>query len=313
MTYQDTWINGATVQQGERSCAERYAVVRNVVAKYQRPFTVWDLGANAGYFGLRIASEFPHAVVVMVESRPSLQAACDANALPNVIAMTHRLSVEDLKQLARCVHADVVLALNVLHHFDDPLAAYKAVSGIGRDIVIETPGRGDVGSVNYDASQALLDRIDADAPTVLADVESHVTDGVRRPMLHLRRDKLALKHGYIYGERVRARGPHRARPHVITATDTEKTIAYDSGETRAWHQGVNLWNWLQLGGSYPSRTTVANAVRQAHDAMPEPHGDFRPWNLILQGHRVAVIDGGHRRSLKDDEGLKDTLARIGHD
>lgn len=310
MTYQDAWVRGVTTEQGERSCADRYAVIREVVARYSRPVTVWDLGANRGYFGLRLASEFPQAVVVLVESRPDLQQSCEANGLPNVIAMTHRMSVEDLKQLARCVHADVVLALNVLHHVEDPVAAYKSVAGMGRDIVIETPGRGDTGSAHYAAAQRLLDRIEADAPVLLAEFPSHVTPGVWRPLFHVERDKTALKHGYVYGERVRPRGPHQARAHRIDCDHAAKTITYAGGESRAWHPGVNLWNWLQLGGSYPSRTVVAQAVREAFDAMPTPHGDFRPWNLILQGSRVAVIDGGHRQSVADEQGLTETLAMV---
>jgi hypothetical protein len=310
MAYQDTWIDGATVSSGDRSCADRYAVVREVVARYQRPVTVWDLGANRGYFGLRLASEFPEAVVVMVDVRPDLAESCRANGLRNVVAMTHRLSVEDVRQLSRCVHADVVLALNVLHHMEDTVAAYDAVSWMGRDIVVETPGRGDVNSAHFQGSQRLLDRIEADNPKTIATFPSHVTAGVQRPLLHLVRDKTALKHGYVYGERVRPRGPHRARPHVITCDDASKTITYEDGEARDWHQGVNLWNWLQLGGSYPSRARVAELVRDAFAHMPHPHGDFRPWNVILQGDQVQVIDAGHRRSVADTDGLADTLARI---
>lgn len=307
MAYQDTWIHGVTTAHGERSCADRYAVIRELVSRYTRPVTIWDLGANRGYFGLRLAADFAHAIVVMVEPRTDLQRMCEANGLPNVIAMTHRLSVADLKELSRCIHADVVLALNVLHHIDDPVAAYEAVCGMGRDIVIETPGSGDVGSAHYEASQRLLDRIESDHPTVLATYPSHVTSGVRRSVCHLARNKTSLKHGYVYGDRVRPRGPHRARPHTITCDDAVKTITYADGESRPWHQGVNLWNWLQLGGSYPSRGVVATAVEEAFSAMDRPHGDFRPWNLILQGATVAVIDAGHRQSVPDAQGLADTV------
>lgn len=309
MAYQDAWIRGATVSRGERSCSDRYSVIRSVIAPYTRPVTVWDLGANQGYFGCRLADEFG-AVSIMVESRPLLADICRENALPTTIAMTHRLTLEDLQQLARCVHADVILALNVLHHMPDPVEAYRCVTSMGRDIVIETPGRADVHSVKYAASQELLDAIEADGPTQLAEFPSHVTAGVKRPLLHLVRDTTALRHGYVYVERVRPRGAHPARPHRIVCNHQQKTITYASGDTRDWHQGVNLWNWLQLGGSYPSRSTVAQAVRDVWARLDTPHGDFRPWNLILQGHRVEVIDAGHRASLPDEKGLAYTVAAI---
>lgn len=311
MAYQERWVRGVTEASGDRACADRYVMIRPVVERYTRQITVWDIGANLGYFGNRLADEFG-AVSVMVDQRAVLADACRENALPTTIAMTHRLTAHDLAELAASEHADVVLALNVLHHMPDWREALPAVLMLGENIIIETPGIGDVGSANYAESQAILRALWAFGPEEIGTSPSHVTPGVQRPMFLFRRAKSAVTASYAYRERVRARGPHQVRPHTIVSTEAAKTIAYESGESRPWHHGINLWNWLQMGGSYPARTRARMATCVAAASFDGTHGDFKPWNLILQGDTVAVIDHGHRRSVDDAQGLKDTLACIEH-
>ncbi len=310
MAYQDTWIRGSARAGGDRECARRYEAIRSVVNPFTRQITVWDLGANLGYFGCRLAEEFG-SVSVMVEPRPCLATACEANDMATTIALSHRLTVRDIEELAASECPDLVLALNVLHHFDDWAGALEAVLDLGERVIIETPGKGDTGSANYEASQKILDYLNDVGPDLIGQSASHVTPGVMRPMYLIERDKTGVSRGYAYGARVRPRGAHPARPHRIKSTNEAKTIAYEDGETRAWVPGMNLWNWLQLGGSYPSRQMVHRAVIEAAKGLSD-HGDLRPWNMILQGHSVQVIDGGHRKSVDDAKGLQDTMAWIVH-
>ena len=55
MAYQDRYVRGGTTAAGDRACVARYDLIRSVVADYRRPLTIWDLGANLGYFGCRLA------------------------------------------------------------------------------------------------------------------------------------------------------------------------------------------------------------------------------------------------------------------
>lgn len=311
MTYQPLWIRGTQALEGDRECADRYAVIREVVQPYTRQIAVWDLGASLGYFGLRLADEFG-CVSVMVDSRPALLEACRANGIPSTVAMVHRLSVEDLRELSASSAPDVVLCLNVLHHFEDWRGALEAVLAFGGEILIETPGRGDTGSANYEASQSLLDALMDERPEMLFMFPSHVTAGISRPLLRFVRPKASLAAPYAYQGRVRRRGKYPVRPHVIASSVDTKTITYENGEARDWFPGVNLWNWAQLGGAYPTRTWVAEYIKRAFKALTKPHGDFRPWNLVLQGDRVVPIDSGHRESVDDDRGLEETLRWVAH-
>lgn len=310
MAYQPKWVRGKETP-GDRDCAARYEAIWSVVAPYTRTTTVWDIGANLGYFGLRLAHD-AGCVSVMVDSRPQLIDSCRENDLPTTVAITHRLSVKDLQELSASEAPDVVLALNVLHHFDDWQGALDAVLALGDRLVIETPGRGDTGSANYVEAMKLLDAIEALQPMRLASFPSHVTPGIQRPLFLIDRVKDRLTSSYAYVERVRVRGKHPVRAHRILRDFSVKAIAYQGGEARDWHPGINLWNWVQFGGAWPDRSSVMGAVRDAHAGLLEPHGDFRPWNLILQGQRVVPIDGGHRRSVSDDVGLKTTLDWIAH-
>lgn len=311
MSYQDRWVRGVIQKTGDRGCADRYAMIRPVLEAYRRPMTLWDLGANLGYFGCRAADDFG-AVSLMVDARPVLAHVCAENAIPTTVAMTRALTAEDLTELAASEHADVVLALNVLHHMPDWREALPAVLALGETVLIETPGEGDTGSAHYETSQAILEALWAYGPEQIGTSPSHVTPGIRRPLLMVRRQKTAITAGYAYRGRVRARGPHPVRPHRIESTLTEKRVRFSDGEDRPWHPGMNLWNWLQMGGSYPDRGMVQRAAREAAAGLRAPHGDFKPWNLILQGQTVVAIDGGHRRSVDDAAGLAATLSWITH-
>jgi hypothetical protein len=132
-----------------------------------------------------------------------------------------------------------------------------------------------------------------------------VTPGVVRPLYHLRRQKRRLTASYAYGVRV---GQPKIRTHRIEATFGRKEMCFKGQAPREWHPGMNLWNWCQLGGSYPSRPAVVAAVAQA--VAETAHGDVRPWNFILQGAQVVAIDHDHRFTHGDEQALAETLAWI---
>ena len=303
MAYQDRWLRGKVTDRGERACEPRYELVRAVVAEYTRPITVLDLGANIGYFGCRLAAEFG-AVAVMIEGRANLVEAVAANAIPTTLALRHKLTVEDLQQLAASEHFDVVLALNVLHHFQDSLGALDAVLGLGDQVIIETPSRDDKAACGGRSHVPLLDAIARLEPELLGHAGSHVTPGAQRPIVRVRREKTSLTSGYAY--RRRLNGNPSVRAHVIESTLERKTVLYASGEERPWHPGMNLWNFCQMGGIHPSREHIVAAVIEA--SAEEEHGDLRPWNFVLQGDGVVAIDTQHRGTHRGPEALDETIA-----
>ena len=286
MAYQDAWIRGFTVAKGDRVCAKRYDVIRSFVQAYQRPVTVFDLGANMGYFGCRLADEFG-ATAIMAESRPQIVDICEQNQLPTTIVLQRRMSVTDLNALADCEHFDIVLALNVLHHFRDCQRALSAVLRMGELALIETPTAEDTGAAHVDRA-SLIDTILSGRASEVTRFPGHTTPGVDRVLYGHRSMKSSLADKFMHTWKVGARP---VRPHTITSSFTEKTITFNDGESRPWVPGMNLWNWCALGGGYPFMPVAQRAVREAVERAPHP--DLRPWNFVLGGNTVTPIDLQH--------------------
>lgn len=288
--YQETWLRGASVSSDfQRPCAERYEPIRAFCAQFKRPFSVLDLGANFGYFSLRIAEDFPHAICIAVDKKPGLTDLCLRNDAANVIHLNRHLTGRDLDTLARCEHFDVVLALNVLHHIADWPDAVDAVMALGDHVIVETPGRGDTGAKNPHCHEALFNRLTSRPNQLLATFGSHVSDATR-PLLYFHRPggaelRLqtvdAVKRG-APGCLVRVSEGYFDLPQTVTIDHAHGT------ETRPWIPGMNLWNWRLLDGAWPAH--VGKLLLATVRAMPRFHDDLRPWNFILQGKKLIPID-----------------------
>ena len=115
--YQDILVNGKTIHKGQaQSCPDRFEALKPILDLYDRPIKVLDLGANNGYFSLRIAGEYS-STCVLVDTTDRLRDICSANTdLDNIIYLKERLDVQSLKDLNRREHFDVIIAFHVLHH-----------------------------------------------------------------------------------------------------------------------------------------------------------------------------------------------------
>ncbi len=138
--YQDVIVNNEVVLRGwGPCCSSRYQAIKKVLNLYERPITVLDIGANLGYFSLRIAHDYD-STCVMVDFQKQLFDICRLNSdRNNIIFLNKSLTAGDLKQLAECEHFDVVLALHVVHHMPDWEEALEAIFRLGDNIIIETP------------------------------------------------------------------------------------------------------------------------------------------------------------------------------
>ncbi len=147
--YQSILINGEEVYQstcasgGEKVIEERYEKIKQVLDQFKRPFTVLDLGANNGYFSLRILQDFD-AVCVVVDETERLTDICTLNTDTNrLIHLRKQFSKDDIKELKKREHFDVVLALHVLHHVDDWKSWIDTLFQLGSEVIIETPSIND--------------------------------------------------------------------------------------------------------------------------------------------------------------------------
>ena len=179
-TYQDVFVNGTILAKGNGpDCASRYEAIKTVLGRYNRPFTILDIGASEGYFSFRTISDYD-ATAVMIEDPDCrngfLQKLCAANTDSNqkIDLRFKKVTANELAELAETEHFDVVLAMNVIHHFDaDWNKAYEAIKKLGDNIIIETPPDGDQGACGQPCIAPINARIDRESHVLLGRFQRH--------------------------------------------------------------------------------------------------------------------------------------------
>lgn len=284
MNYQPIFIKGEEHGDFQRACAPRYEAIKDYLDKnYQRPFSVFDLGANYGYFGLRLAFE-RDAVSVLVDTKP-LDSVLERNAPSRTMWLNRHLGAEELQGLARSESFDVVLALNVVHHIPDWKSAVEALLQLGETVIFELPGKNDVGTANFPICDALREYVLSKPHELLFEMASHVS-GSLRPIIAIQGENT------ITQQAIDAELRNCAPVGIKVLSDSRgKIIKIEhkrTSESRNFIHGMNLWNFHLLGGAWPKN--IKQLVIEAVKDMGRFHDDLRPWNFILDGLKAHPID-----------------------
>lgn len=156
--YQDIYINGKIVQNGVRSCNDRYEAIKPILESLTSNFKVLDIGACQGYFSFRMAEEFG-ARCTMIEDNYAisnkiwhtgdyLHYLCEKNAhLKNITLLKQKVFLEELINLKKLEEFDVVIAFSVIHHMrksvTEPYETYSKIIDVILDlapvVLIENP------------------------------------------------------------------------------------------------------------------------------------------------------------------------------
>lgn len=121
--YQDIWLNGQLIEKGERECEHRYEVIRHYLKGIDLNVkSILDVGANMCYFGIRLSEDFDCEVVAyefhQFEKR---KAIIDQQKGDKITYVKRKLK---LKNISRLPKFDVILALSVLHHVQEPIGLW---------------------------------------------------------------------------------------------------------------------------------------------------------------------------------------------
>lgn len=296
--YQDVWVQGERLSKGVRECESRYELIAGVAERFERPFTVLDLGANLGYFSIRLAEDFDCTVLAVEGAYFNwLQDVLNRNGNERVIAASRQMSLKDLKALADVEHFDLTLALSVTHHVDASYADTLAqVRRMGMATVLELPTED-----RACGQQAVRETFIPDDGQVIGYGKSHL-HGPKRPLVLVEDEKAKLERSY-WGT------PLDDCDVKIEASWKEKWKV-QRGERSRWHRGVNLNTWLKLGPLWPSKEHVLDVVGAAKPNVQ--HGDLRPHNIVFQGDGAVFIDAmDPRRSvMPDDKGWREIVAAL---
>ena len=293
--YQDIWINGVAQTRGIRDCERRYQPIQAHCRTYNRPITILDIGANLGYYSFRLSSAFD-CTSVMIEGAPQYQKALldlvkRQKCRNRLILLGKRVDLDVLRELSKCEHFDVVLAMRVVHHFQEPFAeVVNAIVSLGDSVFFELP------TADEDAvrAKARVQNELADHSKMLANYKYdkvgefpiHVGSGLS-PMYLVEHAKVMITRPFY--------GSARHIEHSIESTfDSKRLIKVDPlnrGDlVMEWVPGINLYTYHALNGLFPDRRKIARQIKSYALPSGSPLTDIRPWNFVLHGNGVALID-----------------------
>ncbi|MDX8430415.1 MAG: class I SAM-dependent methyltransferase [Candidatus Algichlamydia australiensis] len=299
--YQDIFLNGEVVSKAsgyERFEEKRFAVLDSILSRYTRPFTMLDVGASQGYFTFRAADKYPEGIFVMLEGSnyhypkisQQLRSICRANTnSKNVIWLDRSIYAKDFARMATCEHFDVILAQNILHWFKDDweilLNSFLQMSHV---TIIELPPNDcKKGSKQYLLRNELHAHLSETATQVLEGVPRHTNPRLKTTyyiFINEKGETNLQRNSMVHGD-------YKDRDHLITFDfEAKKFIKRDHKppfmeECIEWEPGINLLTYLCLNGQYPQRDVIANLL-----PINRNHKDWMPNNMILQGHKLTLID-----------------------
>lgn len=296
--YQDTYIKGQITSHGERECQSRYDLIKPELSRFNRRFSVLDIGASEGYFSFRAANDFDCVSVMLERSTEPLMSLCKANDNQNVVFLNHDMSIDNIRSLSTCEHFDVVLAMNVLHHFDNAVEALNSILLLGDLIIIEIPLPEDINSCGQHNLMPLFSFVHSLSFNVLGLSVSHVTSGVSRQVGYIKSPKTCITRQYLDVPN----GINLGSVSIQSDYNSKAVTFYRKSEHRPWIEGINLRTYQLLGGVWPVRSDVSRMVESV--PVDGKHGDIHPWNFILEGPKVTLIDGADGRvTIDDNEGI----------
>lgn len=294
--YQDIVLPNGKTKKGQRDCEPRWKLIeKEIKKKYNRPVTVLDIGANFGYFSFRIQEILPGSVVTLIESKHAkrLVELCEKLDADYTIVLDKLINTEELLNLAKCEHFDIVLGLNVLHHIGDVEQSFSAIEQLGDTVIIETPHPNDEGACGQKNLESLYNKVMKEY-NIIGEFSRH-TSNTNSPIgiKHIKKTTTERRYwdSKLYQNKI-----------LIESTKDQKTIYHiDKNEKKDWIHGINLRTYQYLNGQYPSRKQLVDAVKKLN---LDDHEDVNPWNLILTGNNLIAIDAKDPRHTKPTNNVK---------
>lgn len=280
--YQDIWVKGKVRLSGIRECEQRYSILKKFCSQYKRPFTVLDIGANLGYFSIRLTEDFDCTVIAVEGTYGNwLREILEENDNNRVVLLNRTFSLDDVKNLAAVEHFDLVLALSVIHHFPDGyFETLNAFRELGDHLIIELPNE-----INA-CGQAIVSEITQtplpEEANILGYGQSHLED-TQRIIIEIATEKTKISKPYLGC-------PSKELSLAISSNFIQKKVRFfNKPDEYDWYRGINLHTYLWMNGIYPSKKQIGEMLRSI--SLPEiNHSDIQPWNFILQGDKVVLID-----------------------
>lgn len=316
-TYNDVRIQGQTISLGYRESVERYQEIFEFCKKFNRPISVLDLGAAEGYFTFRLSEDFSGVfVAVEGDSKRNLLDSCKKNNNQNILLLEKQMNLKHLQNLKEVQHFDIVLALNVVHHFDEPFQdVLELLVSMSSFCFFEHPNSLE-NTATKNSSRLKSEKLELEKflPQLLNKSKSGLGDPVNKK---LERNMWLLKNTQSKTIDRAWRGTEKydeefgPDSHIdIKSNFDEILIDYGSrNEKRNWIQGIDLRTFLENNGVYPTNDQVFDMINSMN---ADNARDLGPHNLILNGHELFPIDQDDKfDDVNTKEKLKSFLIQSG--
>jgi 2-polyprenyl-3-methyl-5-hydroxy-6-metoxy-1,4-benzoquinol methylase len=316
-TYNDIRIKGKTLTSGYRNSEQRYDEILKFCKKFNRPISVLDLGAAEGYFTFRLSEDFS-GVFVAVESNSQrkLLELCIKNNNRNILLLDKQMNLKHLKNLKEVQHFDIILALNVIHHFDEPFQdVLETLVSMSSFCFMEHPNSLENNSTkNYHRLKTEKLNLEKFNPILLNKNQSGLGNSDNQK---LERSMWLLENTQSKTIDRGWRGTAKYNEKFGPGTEINIQSSFDKisvnyslrEENRNWIQGIDLRTFLENNGVYPTNDDVLDLI----DNMTiDKAQDLGPHNLILNGKQLLPIDQNDKLDdVNTKEKLKDFLKQSG--
>jgi hypothetical protein len=307
---QDVIINNKVVKKGICDCEQRYQIIKTILDQYKRPITVLDLGAKLGYYSFRIAHDYPDSTCVMTEGSykepqlvGQLLSLCKLNTnLNNIILLKNKIFQEDFTRLADCEHFDVVLAFDFVS--DNDLTWKKKIDTIlrlGDNVLIQTSNDSLSKNENINEIDAYLYQKNGN---VIFQSNCEVDPKKQNKIYWFACQKTGLRSKRF--ER-RARDSFMNIFRIDSNYDHKYLFKKGSSHPINWKKGMNLVTFLMLNGVYPTKSHIKKEIQKSTN---ERLSDFAPWNIIVQGKTIRLIDQNDPGFIVDVEKCLDFIFKV---
>ena len=292
--YQDIIVNGENIKSGIRVCENRYEVIEDLIfKKFKRSFNLLDLGSAQGYFSFKTAYKY-NASCVMVEGNSDYisflkHLTKENDKVDSLIILDKHIDINFLESLAKAEHFDVVLALNIIHHLGENWKeSIDNIALIGEHVVIETPSGNDKGACG-EFKKEIEDYLVLIGGELIGKFERHTDSENKGSLYYINRRKLKINQKYLLD--FYNLGPNNFY-YIYSDWNVKKFIKINfEGNVlveRDWKNGINFVTFKRFNGCIPSNHVVENYIKNVFDQNRQ---DFMPWNLIIDGAKMHLIDG----------------------
>ena len=316
-TYNDVRIKGQTISSGYRESEERYKEIFKFCKKFNRPISVLDLGAAEGYFTFRLSEDFSGVfIAVESDSQRNLLDSCKKNNNRNILLLEKQMNLKNLKNLKEVQHFDIVLALNIVHHFDEPFQdVIDTLVSMSSFCFFEHPNSLE-NSATKNSHRLKNEKLNLEKfePQLLNKNESGLGDSTNKK---LQRNMWLLKNTKSKTIDRPWRGTQKYNDEFGPDTQIDIKSNFDEividyslrDESRPWIQGIDLRTFLENNGVYPTNDDILNLI---DDMKVDNARDLGPHNLILNGHELFAIDQNDKLDpVNTKEKLKSFLEQSG--